>query len=78
MISMCSFLLGTCPLDGLDVVQESPRLWWTSESLYCPLLRGDLLVETEIDLGDGSDMIRIERDPTLYELLNGDVGVLCG
>jgi hypothetical protein len=77
MISMCSFLLGTCPLDGLDVVQESPRLWWTSESLYCPLLRGDLLVETEIDLGDGSDMIRIERDPALYELLNGDVGILC-
>jgi hypothetical protein len=35
-------------------------------------------VETEIDLGDGSDMIRIERDPALYELLNGDVGVLCG
>jgi hypothetical protein len=35
-------------------------------------------VETELDLGDRSERIRVERDPSLYELLNGDVGILCG
>jgi hypothetical protein len=63
-ISVCSLLLGTCPLDGLGVVQESLRLWWTSE--------------TKLDLGDHSERIRVERDPTLCELLNNDVGILCG
>jgi hypothetical protein len=78
MISVCSLLLGTCPLDGLGVVRESPRLWWTSESLYCPLLCRDLIVETELNLGDRSERFRVERDPALCELLNGDVGILCG
>jgi hypothetical protein len=31
-------------------------------------------VETELDLGDRSERIRVERDPPLCELLNGDVG----
>jgi hypothetical protein len=35
-------------------------------------------VETELDLGDRSEWIRVERDPTLYELHNEDVGILCG
>jgi hypothetical protein len=35
-------------------------------------------VETELDLGDRSERIRVERDPTLCELLNGDVHNLCG
>jgi hypothetical protein len=34
--------------------------------------------KTELDLGDRSERIRVERDPTLYELLNGDVCILCG
>jgi hypothetical protein len=42
MISVCSLFLGTCI--GL---QEPPRLWWASESLYWPLLHGDLLVENK-------------------------------
>jgi hypothetical protein len=46
--------------------------------LYCPLLCGDLIVETELDLGDRSEWIRVERDPALCELHNGDVGILCG
>jgi hypothetical protein len=75
---MCSLLLETYPLDRLGVVRESPRLWWISESLYCSLLHGDLIVETELDLGDRSERFRVERDPTLCELLNGDVGHLCG
>jgi hypothetical protein len=75
---MCSLLLGTCSLDGLGVVRESPRLWWTLKSLYCPLLRLDLIVETELDLGDHSERIRVERDPALCELLNEDVSNLCG
>jgi hypothetical protein len=87
MISVCSLLLGTCPLDRLGVVWESPRLWWTSKSLYCLHLHGDLIVETELDLCDSSERIRVERDPALCELLNrdvgkeplnGDVGNLCG
>jgi hypothetical protein len=45
MIFVCSFLLGTYSLDGLGVVRESPSLWWISESLYCPLLCEDLIVE---------------------------------
>jgi hypothetical protein len=35
-------------------------------------------VGTELDLGDHSEWIRVERDPALYELHNGDVGILCG
>jgi hypothetical protein len=43
-----------------------------------PLLCGDLIVETELDLGDRSEWISVERDPTLCELHNRDVGILCG
>jgi hypothetical protein len=56
----------------------SPRLWLIPTSLYCPLLCGGLIVETELDLGDHSEWIRVERDPTLCELYNGDIGILCG
>jgi hypothetical protein len=60
------------------VIQESPRLCLTPESLYCPLHCGDLLVETELDLRDCSEWIRVQRDPALCELHNIDVGILCG
>jgi hypothetical protein len=76
MSFVCLLLLGIHPLDGLGVVRESPRLWWILKSLYCPLLRGDLIVETELDLGDCSERIMVERDLALCELLNGDVGNL--
>jgi hypothetical protein len=78
MISVYLLLLETCPLDGSGVVLESPRLWWILESLHCPLIREDLIVKTELDLDDRSERFRVERDPALYELLNGDVGHLCG
>jgi hypothetical protein len=35
-------------------------------------------VETKLDLVDRSEWIRVERDPALCELHNGDVGILCG
>jgi hypothetical protein len=35
-------------------------------------------VETELNLSDRSEGIRVERDPTLCELHNGDVGIFCG
>jgi hypothetical protein len=35
-------------------------------------------VETELDLGDRSEWIMVERDSALCELHNGDVGILCG
>jgi hypothetical protein len=35
-------------------------------------------VETELDLGDRSEWIRVERNSALYELHNGDVGILYG
>jgi hypothetical protein len=35
-------------------------------------------VEAELDLGDRSERTRVERDLALCELLNGDVGILCG
>jgi hypothetical protein len=35
-------------------------------------------VEPKLDLGACSERIRVERDPTLCEILNGDVGILCG
>jgi hypothetical protein len=47
-------------------------------SLYCPLLCGDLIVETKLDLGDRLKWIRVESDPALCELHNRDVGILCG
>jgi hypothetical protein len=34
-------------------------------------------VETELDLVDHSEWIRVERDPALCELHNGDVNILC-
>jgi hypothetical protein len=35
-------------------------------------------VETELNLGDRSEWIRVKRDPALCELHKGDVGILCG
>jgi hypothetical protein len=35
-------------------------------------------VETELDIDDRSNWIRVDRDPALCELYNGDVGILCG
>jgi hypothetical protein len=35
-------------------------------------------VETELDFGDRSEWIRVERDPAHCELHNGDVGIFCG
>jgi hypothetical protein len=35
-------------------------------------------VKTELDLGDHSEWIRVERDPALCELHIGDVSILCG
>jgi hypothetical protein len=35
-------------------------------------------VETKLDLGDHSEWIRVERNPSLCELHNGDIGILCG
>jgi hypothetical protein len=35
-------------------------------------------VETELDLGDRLEWIRVERDSALCELHNGDVGILYG
>jgi hypothetical protein len=53
-------------------------MWWTLESLYCPLLYGDLVVETELDLGDQLEWVRVERDPALCELQKEDICILCG
>ena len=35
-------------------------------------------METELDFGDRSEWIRVERDPTLCDLHYGDIGILCG
>jgi hypothetical protein len=35
-------------------------------------------VETELDLGDCSEWIRVEIDSALRELHNEDIGILCG
>jgi hypothetical protein len=35
-------------------------------------------VETELDLGDRSEWIKVERDLILCELHNRDVGIICG
>jgi hypothetical protein len=34
--------------------------------------------KNELDLGNHSEWIRVERDPALCELHNRDVGILCG
>jgi hypothetical protein len=34
-------------------------------------------VEIELNLGDHSERIRVERHLTLCELLNGVIGILC-
>jgi hypothetical protein len=53
-------------------------LWLILESLYCHLFCGNLIVETELDLGDRSEWIRVERGSTLCELHNGDICILYG
>jgi hypothetical protein len=53
-------------------------LWLTPESLYYPLLYGDLIVKTKLDFDDCSEWIRVERDLALCEPYNGDVDILCG
>jgi hypothetical protein len=53
-------------------------MWWTLESLYCPILREDLIVKIELDLDDRLKRFMVERDLTLCELLNRDVGHLYG
>jgi hypothetical protein len=35
-------------------------------------------VEIELDLGNRSEWIKVERDPALCKLHNRDVGILCG
>jgi hypothetical protein len=35
-------------------------------------------VKIRLDLDGRSEWIMVERDPTLCELHNGDVGILCG
>jgi hypothetical protein len=35
-------------------------------------------MKAEVDLGDRSEWIMVERNPTLCELHNGDVGILYG
>jgi hypothetical protein len=35
-------------------------------------------VKIELDLVDCSEWIRVERDPALCELHNGDICILCG
>jgi hypothetical protein len=35
-------------------------------------------VETELDLDDCLEWIRVERDSALCELHNRDIGILCG
>jgi hypothetical protein len=35
-------------------------------------------VKTELDISDRLERIKVERDPALYELLNGDVDIFCG
>jgi hypothetical protein len=77
MIFVYSLLLGI----------RSPRQTRLSEShqgcgglrkVCIALLCGDLIVETELDLGDCSEWIMVERDPALYELHNRDVDILFG
>jgi hypothetical protein len=53
-------------------------LWLTSKSLYYHLLCGDLIVKIGLNLDDCSKLIRVEKDMTLCELHNGDVGIFCG
>jgi hypothetical protein len=35
-------------------------------------------VKIELDLGDHSKWIMVERDSALCELHNGDIGIICG
>jgi hypothetical protein len=35
-------------------------------------------VKAELDLGNRSEWIRVEKDSALCELHNGDVGIICG
>jgi hypothetical protein len=48
------------------------------EKFVLPSPLWDLIVETRLDLGDRSEWIRLERDSTICELHNRDIGILCG
>jgi hypothetical protein len=74
---MCSLFLGTYPLDRVGVVRESQGCDEPQKVCIFLSFEGDLIVKTELDLGDRSERIRVERDPAFCELFNGDVGIIC-
>jgi hypothetical protein len=53
-------------------------LWWTLKNLYYRLLYEDLILKIELDLDDRLEWIIVERDSSLCELHNRDVGIFCG
>jgi hypothetical protein len=75
---MCSLFLVTCPLDRVGVVRESQGCDESQKVCIVLSFEGDLIVKTELDLGDRSKRIRVKRDMALCELLNRDVGIICG
>jgi hypothetical protein len=46
--------------------------------MYYPLICVDLIVKTELNFGDRSEWIMVERDPAPCELHDRDVCFLCG
>jgi hypothetical protein len=75
-ISVCLLLLGICSQDGLGC-QGVTKVAVDHGKFVLLSLCGDLIVETELDLGDRSEWIRVERDLALCELHNRDVGIFC-
>jgi hypothetical protein len=69
--------LGDLPLDGLGCSGVT-KVMVDLEKFVLPSLCRDLIVKTKLDLGDRSKWIRVEKDSTLCELLDRDVGNLCG
>jgi hypothetical protein len=47
-------------------------VWWALGSLYYPFV---IVSSSRFDLCDHLSEERVERDPTLHELLNEDVGL---
>jgi hypothetical protein len=78
MIFVYSLLLGICSPRWIRFSKSHQGCGWSRKVCIVFSFLGDLIVETELDLGDRSEWIRVESDPSLCELHNGDVGILYG
>jgi hypothetical protein len=78
MTSFSLLFLGIPSPRRLGVVRELPRIVVKSREVCIALLFMGIDSKNRVGIGGNLGRIRVERDPALCELINEDVGNLCG